>query len=469
MKTIRQSLSVGKANQGLDMYACLSLDGKRVKRFKCDSMIGHFAMYLRSQFHGGYTIRPNIPIDSSNYEEVTGLLFDDVIGTTRLRTSWTSYFQSYWSNIGQDFIYLYGFTGDMEFLNGYYRVEQHSNTWGRLYNMDGSPVVIPEEAVWDGAGYNRRVTHDMTDRSSSAVNYFMGWWPVVGKDNTPVNVSDLWLHDMIRHGSNDGELTHSNKEITALATDKPSSRFVVTRSFTNQTSQDITVREIGLASDYSISNNPSRPKVLLARDTMDEGIIIPPTKTLTVEYEVIIELSPDTQDTDTEGTNGGFLQDFMFRLRDIARYASSNMEHLFNMAAPGGSASSQRSGSYRGYNFGIQVGNDNTYVSMTDNNLMGLIPHGSELGQLWYHGMDFGDLFIDEVGNKATFSMSRLFQNKSDEPITIKEIGIRGNYSFSDIYGLNRQYARTALHPVDQITVQPTEFVIVEYQVEVIV
>jgi len=469
MKSIRQNLSVGKANQGLDMYASLSLDGKQIKRFKCDSMVGNFAMYLRGQFHGGHTFRPSVPYTGTSYEEITGLVFDENIGTVRLRTSYSRYFEFYWSNSGIDFIYIYGITGDLKHLNGFYRVERHTDIWGRIYHLDGSPVLIDENDVWDGSGYQRRVMYELSDRHSNDVNYFMSWWPVVGEDNTPVHVTDMWLRNMIRHGSGVGELNHGNRDVSALATDKPSSRFVITRSFTNQSDQDVTVREIGLAGDYTASNTPARAKILLARDTMDEGIIVPPNKTLTVDYEVIIELTPDTQNTDVDGTNGGFLQNFMSRLRSIANLADWNMEHVYNMAAPGGSASANAHGNYRGYDYGIQVGSDNTFVSMTDENLLGLIPHGAEEGQLWYHGMDFNDLEIDEVANKATFVMSRLFQNRSAAPIVIKEIGLRGNWSFNTSFISNRLYARSALHPDDQVTVQPGEFIMVEYQVEVIV
>jgi hypothetical protein len=469
MKTIRQNLTVGKANQGLDMYACLSLDGKQIRRFKCDSMVGNFARYLFGQFHGGHAIRPSVGTTSTSYEEITGLIFDEVIGTVRIRTSWGSYFGNYWSNTGDDFIYIYGMTGDLEYLNGYYRVERHTDIWGRLYHMDGSPVLLGDDDIWNGSGYQRRVHYQLSSRHANDVNYFMSWWPIVGSDNTPVNVSDIWLRNMIRHGSSPGELNHGNRDVSALATDKPSSRFVVTRSFTNQTDADITVREIGLAGDYSASNTPARTKILLARDTMDEGIIVPPNKTLTVDYEVIIELTPDTQNTDVDGTNGGFLQNFMSRMRSIANLDDWNMEHVYNMAAPGGTASANAHGNYRGCDYGIQVGSDNTFVSMTDQNLLGLIAHGAEQGELWYHGMDFDDLVIDELANKATFTMSRLFQNKSGSPIVIKEIGLRGNWSFNTSFITNRQYARTAFHPDDQITVQPDEFVMVEYQVEVIV
>ena len=467
MNTIQQTLTVGKSSQGLDMQACISLEGKQLKQFKCDSMVGNFAMYLRSQFHGGRTIRPNIPTTTTNYEEITGLVYDEIIGTARLRSSYNRYFEFYWSNIGRDFLYIYGVTGELAYLNGFYKVSDYDKIWGSIYNMDGAPVQITGQ--WNGSGYFRRVSFEDSSRSETHGRYFQSWWPVVGSDNTPVHVEDMWLHSMIRHGSDAGELHHGVRDVSALATDKPSSRFVITRSFTNQTAADITVREIGLASDYTASNIPGRAKILLARDTMDEGIIVPPNKTLTVAYEVIIELTPDTQNTDLDGTNGGFLQNFMTRLRNLARLDDYDSTHIFNMAAPGGSSSANPSGNYKGFEYGVQVGGDNTFVSMTDENLLGLIPHGDQPGELWYHGMDFSDLAVDPVANKAAFSVSRLFQNKTADPIVIREIGLRGNWDFSPTFAANKQYARTALHPDDQVTVQPGAFALVEYQVEILV
>jgi hypothetical protein len=473
MKTIQQNLTVGKANQGMDMIATVSLDGKPLKRFRCESMVGNFALYLHGQFHGGYTRRPTLGYNGTNYEEISGLVYDGIEGTIRIRNTWNNGFNSNWSNSGEDYVYIYGVTGDLAYLNGYWRVVQHNSTWGRLYHMDGSEVELVGD--WNSSGYFRRVNITNCDRHGVEAREFQSWWPIVGADNTPVKVTDMWLASMIRHGSGPGELNHGTRAVSALATDKPSSRFVVTRSFTNQTEGDITVREIGLASDYSTANFPARAKILLARDTMDEGIIVPPNKTLTVDYEVIIELTPDTQDTDAEGTNGGLLQNFMSRLRTIASDTDIHRPHTFNMAAPGGTASANPHANYQGYQFGIQVGRDNTFVSMTDNILLDQILHGDRgsVGdqgpQLWYHGMDFSEVSMDEVANKATFSMRRLFENKSDEPVTIKEIGLRGNWPNNNSFSSHRQYARTALHPDDQVTVQPGQFALVEYVVEVIV
>src|SRR6056297_3722629 len=115
MNTIRQTLTVGQSSQGLDMQAIISLEGRQLRRFKCDSMVGNFAMYLRSQFHGGRTIRPNIPTTTTSYEEITGLVYDEIIGTARLKSSYSRYFEFYWSNIARDFLYIYGVTGELEY------------------------------------------------------------------------------------------------------------------------------------------------------------------------------------------------------------------------------------------------------------------------------------------------------------------------------------------------------------------
>lgn len=476
-KAIKQKLSVGQTN-GMDMYATLSLDGEKIKRFKCDSMVGNFALFLRGQMHGGYTRRPMNPYTGSSYEEITDITEgedDDGRQTTWIRHSWTSYFSN-WGN-GEHFVYIYGAKDDRQYLNGQYRIQRRSNTWVSLLHMDGSPV--PYQDVGGHLGYARRVQIGRCARDGNEARRFQSWWPIVGTDNTPVNVKDIWLHSMCRHGSDVGELSHADKIISSLATNKPSSRFTITRSFTNNSDADITVRELGLASDYSTSFSATQTrtaKILLARDTLESGVVVPPTKTLTVDYEVIVELSPDTQDTDVDGTNGGFTAQFMNRLRLLAGFTDSWRASIFNMAAAGGDASANTNGSsYRGWDHGIQIGRDNSFTSMTDENLLDVIRHGDEIPegeqgpQLWYHGMDIGDVEMDEVANKATFSMRRFFENKLDEPVTIKEIGMRGNISSSSNFTTHWQLARTALHPDDFITVQPGEFALVEYQVEVIV
>ena len=86
----------------------------------------------------------------------------------------------------------------------------------------------------------------------------------------------------------------------------------MSKAFTNQEASDVVVRELaivtGLASGNSDFNDAVGQGYSMVRDTLDSPLTIPTGRTLTVDYELVVRLSPDTLDTDIDGTNGGFVQ-----------------------------------------------------------------------------------------------------------------------------------------------------------------
>jgi hypothetical protein len=135
----------------------------------------------------------------------------------------------------------------------------------------------------------------------------------------------------------------------------------------------------------------------------------------------------------------------------------------------------------RPWEYGIRLGDDNTFVSMTDTSLnlgdasRSGVDHGAGDGQLYYYGNDVSLVAYDTVANKAVFSISRIFENKGAVAIDVREIGLFANTSAnssqtstSHLSGSPSLIARTALAPADQFTIQPGEYKKVEYIIEVI-
>jgi hypothetical protein len=82
----------------------------------------------------------------------------------------------------------------------------------------------------------------------------------------------------------------------------------------------------------------------------------------------------------------------------------------FGGAAPAGDTSA-----------GILVGTSDTPVSLSQYNLLSLIPHGSGVGQLSYGATVVDDLITDTI---YYFRIIRTFTNNSGSSITIREIGL---------------------------------------------
>jgi len=70
---------------------------------------------------------------------------------------------------------------------------------------------------------------------------------------------------------------------------------------------------------------------------------------------------------------------------------------------------------------GILVGTSDTPVSISQYNLLGLIPHGTGAGQLSYGATVVEDLTTDTI---YLFRVIRTFTNSSGATITVREIGL---------------------------------------------
>lgn len=498
MNTITSTLTVGKERQGLDLYCNIAMDGQRLQRFRSRSFLGAFAWTLQSLMHQGRDMklghtgyyssyadgRSNI-IDHYNYYRITATNSGSPLAITVDRSSLLSGFRDK-DDPYSNYIYIC----DAPALNGIYRGVKTGTTSVELYHLDGTPVDGTVDSPLGGlcvptVGYVDYSVQQSNSDGNFMGNAFQSWQIILGRANNPVNVEDVYLWDRIMPGTEDGKLTHGNLNIGPQTTDKPSSKFVLSKTFTNQGAADITVYELGILAQLANGSSPNNgynngtgQGYLMVRDTLDSPLSIPSGKTLTVDYELVVRLSPDTQDTNAEGTNGGFLEPFMRRVRTIAYSMNSGRGDYFSLASGVGKTSVNGASNYDSSAYGIRLGDDNQFVSMTDTGLnvtdtsRNGFSHGSDAGQLYHYGNDVGPVTYDLLANKAQFTISRIFENRSGQPVVVKEIGLFGNTEIGGTSGVSSWtpeiLARTALAPADQFTIQPGEYKKVEYIIEVI-
>lgn len=482
MKKLHNTLSVGREQKGLDLYASLYMEGELLQRFKCDSFVGNFPHMLKGLFHGGLT---NIPLPmaphSENWNSEQATDIDGATNADPIVVNLTeTIFLTNWTD-NEDIIYIWGVQGNTA-ANGFFTGVKVDSDELQLYDLDGNTIV--GNGAYSGGGKaqvfgfrDEWVRNLNTTNGERFDDFIQHWQVIVGGGTAATSVNDQYLYDRIPFGSGDGQLSHGTRNVSTITTDKPSSRFTISKPFTNNGTVDIEVSEIGIVTqgwsndpDFSNANYPG---MLLVRDILGAPVTVPSGKTLTVDYELVIRLSPDTQDTETDGTNGGFLQTFMNEIRSMAIGGHDSQSFVFNMAAPAGHMGADGANeTYDAYNFGIRLGTDNTYVSMTDADCKAPIAHGDGAGQLWYYGMNVEEINRDTVGNKATFKVNRIVENRTASGITIAEVALFGNTrnNGAQNYGMAGSIiARTALASADQIMINAGEFAQIEYTVEVIV
>jgi len=107
--------------------------------------------------------------------------------------------------------------------------------------------------------------------------------PVVGTSSTAVAIDDYALGAKIGHGTGSGALQYSVTTYTAPTYDATSTRFVITRDYTNASGSPITVTEIGLISS-------SGGYILIARDILSVPVTVNNSEKLVLNYTIQTEL-----------------------------------------------------------------------------------------------------------------------------------------------------------------------------------
>lgn len=499
METVKQKLTVGIPNKGLDLYCNLRMDGKLVRRFRSRSFVGAFASVIQSKMHGGKDWRIGYQDKYSSSTSQNDWIYDtqhDIESHSKTNPARVSvdspYIADNFKNYDDDHPTYIVICNYGDFNGVYYGEKIDSNTFV-LYDFDGNPI--------DGTGFSDPATtgymmtevgwtqhppHQNDDKANFQGYVGNEWDVVIGRSDKAVDVRDIYVHDRIMPGSGDGQAAHGNLTINAQTTDKPTSKFVLTKPFTNQGTTTIEVKEIAVISQlYRNSEDVEYIGMSMIRDVLGSPLSVPAGKTLTVDYEVVVRVTPDTTDTDTDGTNGGFLANFVSQIRYLALNTGYTFRERLQLATLPGTTFI---GEYDRGNvdpilasdtsvLGLKLGTVNKYVSMTDQSLdpdnagAGIIQHGEADGQLYHYGTNVTPLVYDAVNDKVTFRIERIFENRSSTAVTVKELGL---YSISNSLASDEAIqddieliARTALDSNDQFTIASGAYKKVIYEVEV--
>ena len=105
---------------------------------------------------------------------------------------------------------------------------------------------------------------------------------VVGTGNTAPTIDNYVMETLIAHGVAGGQLQYGAVTFGAPASDATTSRFTITRDFSNGSGGAITVFEIGL---YVDGYDTATRNFLAIRDVVGGGLPIPNGQTLTVNYQ----------------------------------------------------------------------------------------------------------------------------------------------------------------------------------------
>lgn len=502
MEAVKQKLTVGKPSEGLNLYCNIKINGETKRRFRSRSFVGAFASVIQSRMHGGSDWRIGFQDFRSSSRSQNDWVYDtqhDIESNQKTNPARVSVDSPY---IADDFknyyddhptyivVHNYG-----DFNGVYYGEKIDSNTFD-LYDFDGNPI--------DGSSFSEPTTTGYlmcevgwtkyAPPQTSDEAWFQGevgtdWDVVIGRSDKSVDVRDIHVHDRIMPGNGDGLVSHGSVSISAQTTDKPTSKFVLTKAFTNQGSTTIEVKELAVISQiYKGSNIVEYIGMAMVRDTLGSPLSVPANATLTIDYEVLVRVTPDTQDTDTDGTNGGFLSNFVSQIREFATNDGYDVREQLQLATLPGTSFIGQDSQYNDSQLtppdvasdtsplGLKLGTVNKYVSMTDNSLdpdnagAGIIEHGESDGQLYHYGTDVTPIKYDTANNKATFRIERIFENRGSISVTAKEMGL---YSISNGLGTEaiqnniEIIARTALDSNDQITFAPGDYKKVIYEVEV--
>lgn len=435
VKNITQELTVN--SEVLSSYIDIYIgdkedgsDGTLVLSKKGDSLVGNFARIMYSQMHQEFVTSSNSSFWYSSYYANIANVLSGVSGVVRLNFS-----GAVPSSPTSGSVVVGGVIGiNIDGIYNYTRIDN--------YNIDLIGTVYSSGYV-SGTGV-ARFFHQVFDPIGSSYQSFSQQGLFVGTGTGSVTINDYSLHKEIpNRGAVSGSLTYNNTVVSQDTNDSISAQTTITRTFTNQHTNALTVNEVGLYCKLASY------VVLIGRDLIPGGVNVTPGKTLTINYRIKTILS--------SGSNpGGFVSSFMrllyrqlsqssravFDIDNISRTNSGGGRSTFQLIGPGGNiVDAYADNTVLSYRKNIVVGTGSTPVSMGDYYLSGPITHGKNSGQLLYAGNFIEDYYVG--ANNAQFSIIKYMENASGNPITINEIGLTaGGNSALDGYDSDTEFPK---------------------------
>lgn len=416
-KVIRKELLINGGD--LDLYLDVFITEKngekrKVVTKKADSILANFMRILYVQM--GRDVRNNI-LGGTFYQLGHTFAGSSIVsitsgaGSVFRITGTTNLFSSY-PSAGK--ISLGGFQGIT--LDGRYDFTKIN---GSVIDIDGTTY----SAGWTSGTGGGAAYFPITTIGGPNYQAFKNQGIVIGTGDTPVVIDDQLLEKQIPNSSSNGSLTYGSTIVSQDTNDSTSAQITITRTFTNNASLAIDVKEIGY-----LQTSGSLDYILLTmRDILPSPVTVGSGATLTVNYRIKTVLGTGTDP-------GGFLASFMRLLyRHIAQttraiFDIDNNSRTHHVAHPSFCAirhgginveASPNSEYQEGYKYGIVLGRGNTAVSMGDYYLETPIEHGEGANEMLYYG-GFAEGFT--IGaNYAEFSIFKAIENNSGSQIQVNE------------------------------------------------
>lgn len=404
----------------LDLYLDVFLTDKegkteKVITKKADSILANFMrmMYImmtrdkRNNVLGGTFYRLGHTFTGANITSITS----GSGGKFRLYSS-STIFSTYPST---GYITLGGFKGIN--LNGRYTFTKID---GYYLDIDGTSYTTGwVTGTGGGSAY-----FPITNIGNAQNNTLQDNGIIIGTGDAPVTIDDQLLHKQIPSSSANGGLTYNSSTVSLDTNDSTSAQITLTRTFTNNATDTVGVKEIGYLQE-------SGGGILMTmRDVLPATVNVGTGTTLTVNYRLKTVLGTGTDP-------GGFITNFMrllyrhianqYRVAILINNTGANLPRTYTtfcaVYAGGNSILfPHRNENNLGYLFGVVLGRGDTAVSMGDYYLETPIVHGKGSNEMLYYG-GFGEDFTVGV-DYAEFSIYKALENDSGSPITIKEYAL---------------------------------------------
>ena len=140
-------------------------------------------------------------------------------------------------------------------------------------------------SIKDTAGVTKTPSGDFTDYRNLRCNALASddtFGIVIGLDNTAVDIAEYALVSKCADGAAANEFNYGGPVSFNISSDATSNSIVATRTFANNSGNDIVVKEIGL-----IVSNGDDENFLILRDIIaNPGLTVVTTEELTVNYKI---------------------------------------------------------------------------------------------------------------------------------------------------------------------------------------
>ena len=187
------------------------------------------------------------------------------------------------------------------------REEGHSwvrNAWNWMFAAmtdsvanGGSAFGAGRMTVRNSAGTISSGTTSTANRSHATVPYSVGMVNsgttvtlgiVVGRGITDFNIDQVALATLIAHGTAANQLSYQAQAVPVTSYDPAAKAWscLHSRNFLNNSAAAITVTEVGIMRNSPCFSTTTAVSMLMARDLLSSGIVVPVAGSLQVQYEM---------------------------------------------------------------------------------------------------------------------------------------------------------------------------------------